>query len=166
MLVVNIVVDPLYLYASYYILACNIIYIFFVYIVSMYLSRQSNGGRGVCETGLWKYSRHPNYFGDLMQWWGIFTACSTVFGPAKDAGEGNWAYATICGPLFLTVKAIAIPVLDLPTIIHRHDRSACSATLLSACCLPLCGCQPLSSLVILGWCHVVCCLPNKRMNHI
>ncbi|CAB1098163.1 unnamed protein product [Ectocarpus sp. CCAP 1310/34] len=75
---------------------------------------KSNGGRGVCETGLWKYSRHPNFFGDLMQWWAIFTVCSTIFGPAADAGEADWGYATICGPLFLT--AILLFGSGIPTV--------------------------------------------------
>lgn len=42
----------------------------------------------VLQTGIWKYSRHPNYFGELCFWWGIFLmACAnpmaliTVIGP-------------------------------------------------------------------------------------
>jgi len=30
-----------------------------------------NAGR-VLDTGLWRYTRHPNYFGDCLVWWGLF----------------------------------------------------------------------------------------------
>jgi steroid 5-alpha reductase family enzyme len=47
-----------------------------------------NKGR-VLDSGLWRYTRHPNYFGDFCVWWGIFlVACGhpagliTVVGPA------------------------------------------------------------------------------------
>ena len=31
----------------------------------------ANAGR-VLDTGLWRYTRHPNYFGDATVWWGLF----------------------------------------------------------------------------------------------
>ena len=37
----------------------------------------ANRGR-VLDTGLWRYTRHPNYFGDACVWWGLYLlACST-----------------------------------------------------------------------------------------
>lgn len=29
------------------------------------------GNRGFIRTGLWKYSRHPNYLGEILMWWGV-----------------------------------------------------------------------------------------------
>jgi steroid 5-alpha reductase family enzyme len=40
----------------------------------------ANGGR-VMDRGLWRYTRHPNYFGDFLVWWGFFLiACATPIG--------------------------------------------------------------------------------------
>ena len=45
----------------------------------------------IITTGLWRYTRHPNYFGEAVQWWGLFLMACSV---------GGWM--TITGPLLLT----------------------------------------------------------------
>lgn len=35
-------------------------------------SRQKKSADEIIQTGLWKYSRHPNYFGEIMMWWGTY----------------------------------------------------------------------------------------------
>ncbi|NJM50660.1 MAG: DUF1295 domain-containing protein [Sphingomonadales bacterium] len=53
----------------------------------------ANKGK-VLNTGLWRYTRHPNYFGDFTTWWGLWLI-------AADSGLSA-AFATIIGPLFLS----------------------------------------------------------------
>jgi steroid 5-alpha reductase family enzyme len=45
--------------------------------------RADPASRGkVMDLGLWRYTRHPNYFGDSLAWWGLFTiALATPLGP-------------------------------------------------------------------------------------
>lgn len=56
-------------------------------------SKPDNAGK-VLDSGLWRYTRHPNYFGDFTAWWGIWIV-------AADAGLMA-ALTTIIGPLFLS----------------------------------------------------------------
>ncbi|XP_031090535.1 uncharacterized protein LOC115995595 isoform X2 [Ipomoea triloba] len=44
-----------------------------------------------CSVGLWKYSRHPNYFGEIFLWWGIFVASTPVLEGAKCVTYHNHA---------------------------------------------------------------------------
>ena len=48
----------------------------------------------VCDRGLWKYSRHPNFFGEVIIWWGVFIAGIPVF-VQSPAG-----FATVVSPVF------------------------------------------------------------------
>ncbi|MGI2336250.1 MAG: DUF1295 domain-containing protein [Dehalogenimonas sp.] len=69
-----------------------------------FLKQPSNRGR-ILDSGLWRYSRHPNYFGEVMQWWGIFIIGLTV----ADGWVG------IIGPLTITVlilKVSGVPLLE------------------------------------------------------
>lgn len=53
----------------------------------------ANKGR-VLDTGLWRYTRHPNYFGDTLTWWGIWLVAADI---------APWvALASVIGPVFLT----------------------------------------------------------------
>jgi steroid 5-alpha reductase family enzyme len=59
----------------------------------------------VITTGLWRYTRHPNYFGEVTLWWGIYIIALNV--------PGGWM--TVIGPLtitFLILKVSGIPMLE------------------------------------------------------
>ncbi|XP_043698763.1 uncharacterized protein LOC122649610 isoform X2 [Telopea speciosissima] len=60
-----------------------------------------------CNVGLWRFSRHPNYFGEIFLWWGIFVASAPVL-------ESN-EWLVILGPIFLTLLLFfvsGIPLLE------------------------------------------------------
>lgn len=64
------------------------------------------------QSGLWKYSRHPNYFGEMLVWWGIFIYVTpSLYG---------WAWATVAGPLFITF--ILSFVSGIPILEKRYDQ--------------------------------------------
>jgi steroid 5-alpha reductase family enzyme len=59
----------------------------------------------VMKKGLWKYSRHPNYFGEALMWWGIFLLAIP---------SGYW-YISILAPLtitFLLLKVSGVTMLE------------------------------------------------------
>lgn len=66
----------------------------------------SNAGKFI-NTGLWAWSRHPNYFGEITLWTGVFVLASTSFTP------GMWS--SILSPLFVALLLIyvsGIPMLE------------------------------------------------------
>jgi steroid 5-alpha reductase family enzyme len=66
--------------------------------LTMFRRNPANKGR-VLDTGVWKYTRHPNYFGDALLWWG-FWLCGL---------DGGWdALATVYAPALMTLLLIQV----------------------------------------------------------
>lgn len=68
--------------------------------------RAAPGNRGrILDTGLWRYSRHPNYFGEALVWWGF----------GLSALDRPWGWAALAGPAlmtFLLVRVSGVSLLD------------------------------------------------------
>jgi steroid 5-alpha reductase family enzyme len=66
----------------------------------------------IMDKGLWAYTRHPNYFGEVMFWWGLF-----IFGLAAD-----YAYWwTVIGPtaIIALFVFISIPMMEKRSLERR-----------------------------------------------
>ncbi|MEP7092235.1 MAG: DUF1295 domain-containing protein [Nocardioidaceae bacterium] len=58
---------------------------------------EPDSGDRVMDRGLWRYTRHPNYFGDVCNWWGIWLVAAH-----------SWAgLASLVGPALMTYTIIA-----------------------------------------------------------
>lgn len=58
----------------------------------------ANKKTDICRVGLWRFSRHPNYFGEICIWLGLFMASTAVF-DASTSSPG-WGWATVVSPVF------------------------------------------------------------------
>ncbi len=68
--------------------------------------KPENTGRWV-DSGMWRWSRHPNYFGEILFWWGLFLAVLTAL-------PGRYLFTAV-GPLFITLMLLfvsGIPLLE------------------------------------------------------
>ena len=66
----------------------------------------------IMAKGLWAYSRHPNYFGEVAFWWGLFIS-------ALAADSGYWW--TIIGPVSITILflVVSIPMMERRSLERR-----------------------------------------------
>lgn len=60
------------------------------------------------ETGLWKYSRHPNYFGEFLCWLGVYVFTL----PALSLIEGILLLISPLYILWILTRVTGIPTLD------------------------------------------------------
>ena len=59
---------------------------------------QSNfENKQILDSGVWYYSRHPNYFGEMMFWWGVFLLSNEIY---YNIYEGLWY---LIGPMGMTI---------------------------------------------------------------
>jgi steroid 5-alpha reductase family enzyme len=69
-----------------------------------FLKNPNNKGK-IMKYGLWKYSRHPNYFGEVTMWWGIWLMILVL----------PMSWVALVSPLmitFLILKVSGIPLLE------------------------------------------------------
>jgi steroid 5-alpha reductase family enzyme len=82
---------------------------FFFQVVGDYqlkeFSKQRKSRDEIIQTGLWKYSRHPNYFGEILMWWSIYFIVLPV--------DNSWWF--IISPITITYLLLyvsGVPLLE------------------------------------------------------
>ncbi len=72
-----------------------------------------NAGKSI-DTGLWKYSRHPNYLGEVSFWWGVWVIQISIL---------PQLWWTIAGPVLMTLMFlfISIPMMEKRLLKSRAD---------------------------------------------
>ena len=68
----------------------------------VHLEDPKNKGK-LMTTGLWRYTRHPNYFGEATQWWGIFIIALSV----------PYGLVSVIGPIVITVLLLFVSGVPL-----------------------------------------------------
>lgn len=70
-----------------------------------HIADKTPGKKKFINSGLWKYTRHPNYFGEAVLWWGIYLIACAV----------EWGWVTVFAPAFITflVRFLSgVPLLE------------------------------------------------------
>lgn len=70
--------------------------------------------KGICQSGLWHYSRHPNYFFQSLLWWGLFLM----------ALPAAWGWTAIIAPiamLHFLLNVTGIPLTEKLSLQKRGD---------------------------------------------
>lgn len=76
--------------------------------------RGNSDSKAVCRDGLWRYSRHPNYFFESVIWWGFYLfACGSP-----------WGWATLHAPIAITwllLRVTGIPPTEAAAVARKGD---------------------------------------------
>jgi steroid 5-alpha reductase family enzyme len=81
--------------------------------LSRFRADPANKGK-VCQTGLWKYSRHPNYFFEWLHWWAYVLLAISY----------PWGWLTLIGPLtmwYFITQVTGIPPTEAQALKSRGE---------------------------------------------
>ncbi len=67
------------------------------YQLDQFLANPKNRGT-IMDRGLWRYTRHPNYFGEITMWWGIYIIALSV----------PYGWIGFVGPLTITLMIVLV----------------------------------------------------------
>lgn len=70
----------------------------------------------VCNVGLWKHGRHPNYFGEIQFWWGIWIMYASIYGFDVYIGGAMAMTALFVG--------ISVPLMEKRQLANKPDYAA------------------------------------------
>jgi steroid 5-alpha reductase family enzyme len=70
-----------------------------------------NHGKWI-DKGLWKYSRHPNYFGEMLCWWSLFFIISPFL--------NGFYWLSILGPIHISI--LLLFVSGIPTLEKKYNQ--------------------------------------------
>lgn len=76
------------------------------YQLARFKSDPAHAGQ-VLDRGLWRYTRHPNYFGDFLVWWGLYLV--------SIAGSLAFTWWMVLGPLLMSwflMRVSGVPLLE------------------------------------------------------
>jgi len=79
------------------------------YQLSDFIKHRKNDENRIMTEGLWKYTRHPNYFGEALLWWGIYLLTLSV----------SFGWAGILGPI--TIGYLLLFVSGVPPLEKRYE---------------------------------------------
>ncbi|PKR78039.1 hypothetical protein CEY16_08975 [Halalkalibacillus sediminis] len=83
--------------------------------------KKENKDHRFIQHGLWKYTRHPNYFGESAQWFAIALIAATV----------PWGWISFISPIILTfflLKISGVPLLEKKFMEHEEYREYAART--------------------------------------
>jgi len=79
--------------------------------LAQFKSDVENAGK-IMDQGLWKYTRHPNYFGDFLVWWGLYLIS---FGN----GQMSWSIIGPCVMSLFLMRISGVTLLEKSLVINK-----------------------------------------------